>query len=149
MGFILTLAASIIETHKGKSTNMGARQNAWAKRRRQQLIELLGGCCQHCGRTRKLEIEHIDGCTWADRRSKLSPPQRVTIYWREYENGTPLTVLCRRCNARKGTQTRDAGMRLVRLDKSRETDQERQRLLFQMRPTVQPRGTLDVESLPF
>jgi 5-methylcytosine-specific restriction endonuclease McrA len=71
----------------------------WAKRKRAELIEKLGGCCVHCGSTRRLEFDHLEPRTWIARN--LSQWGRMTRYIREAAEGK-IQLLCRRCNYRKG-----------------------------------------------
>jgi hypothetical protein len=61
------------------------------------LVDALGGCCAKCGATKKLEINHVDGCTWIQRR--VSSHARLLRYLNEYRAGVRLNVLCRSCNA--------------------------------------------------
>lgn len=79
---------------------MAKRQREWAKRRRNDLVMLLGGVCVECGATTKLEIDHVNGRDYDIRR--LCPSARVSRYWREYREGIPLTVRCKECNTRRG-----------------------------------------------
>jgi 5-methylcytosine-specific restriction endonuclease McrA len=78
---------------------MGLRQRTWARKKRAELIELLGGQCALCGSTDNLEIDHINGRTWLVR--KVDPSWRVSIYWAEYRSGVPLQCLCGDCNTAK------------------------------------------------
>lgn len=66
------------------------------KKRWQSLIDLLGGKCQRCGSKIDLSIEHINGRTWDV--TAYSWPSRIARYWREYNQGVPLTCLCLTCN---------------------------------------------------
>lgn len=75
---------------------MGKRQREWAIRKRQELVQLLGGVCANCGSTEDLEIDHINGRDY--KLEETSSDQRVTRYWREYNAGVPLRVLCADCN---------------------------------------------------
>ena len=64
------------------------------------LIHVLGGRCEECGATERLEVDHKDGAGWSHRR--MSSHQRVMRYVAEYRAGIPLRVLCRSCNAKDG-----------------------------------------------
>lgn len=75
------------------------RRVAWARRRRQELIALLGGQCVDCGTTSDLEFDHTHPRDWEPR--KLNRWHRMSRYWRDYLAGI-LTIRCRSCNARKG-----------------------------------------------
>jgi hypothetical protein len=63
---------------------------------RKGLRLLLGGRCRECGTTQKLEIQHVDGCTWVQR--KLNTRSRWYRYLKEYREGVRLELLCRSCN---------------------------------------------------
>lgn len=65
------------------------------------------GRCARCRRTLSadwLEIDHPTGCTW-DKRAR-NAWCRVAIYWREFQEGVPLRVLCRSCNGSDGYRFR-------------------------------------------
>lgn len=83
------------------------RQAAWAQRKRDELIDLLGGkCAQENGSCRgALQIDHIYGRDWDTR--KYSQKGRVIRYWREYREGLAtgrpiLQPLCGKHNKEKG-----------------------------------------------
>lgn len=61
------------------------------------LLQHLGGCCAHCGTTRRLEVNHIDGTTWVQR--PLGREQRWLRYLDEVRSGVRINLLCRSCNA--------------------------------------------------
>lgn len=68
---------------------------------RKQVIELLGGCCAHCGftDTRALHVDHVHGGGKKDRKSFVS----VTAYLKYVidVNGTGYQCLCANCNCIK------------------------------------------------
>jgi hypothetical protein len=66
------------------------------RRLRARLRAALGGRCAHCPSTRRLEVDHVDGCTWVQRR--LNSEHRWYRYWAEYRAGVRLRLLCRSCN---------------------------------------------------
>ena len=72
------------------------------------LVLLLGKKCDVCGGTLLdvLEIDHPKGRRWS-LRSKNSLT-RALRYCAEYACGTPLRVLCRRCNAVDGARRGNA-----------------------------------------
>lgn len=80
-----------------------AQRHAAARARRanqlkQQLIEHLGGCCEECGCTTCLQINHIYGRTWTPRQ--LTHYRRVLRYWQEARHEPPLiNLLCETHNA--------------------------------------------------
>lgn len=79
---------------------MSARQRTWAKRKRRELIEILGGKCSDpaCSTPEAdLEIDHVNGRTWEPRKYELS--WRISRYWQEYRDGVELRVLCKSCNS--------------------------------------------------
>ena len=68
---------------------------------RDALIEALGNICANwqsgCQTPGdNLEIDHVDGCTWDQRRAGRAA--RTLRYAREYRAGVPLRILCRSCN---------------------------------------------------
>jgi hypothetical protein len=77
----------------------GKRRRAY-HRRRQVLIERMGGCCHNdeCGAIYQLEFHHRNGKSYVTRR--LNRLRRITRYEREFLAGD-LALLCRSCNARK------------------------------------------------
>lgn len=82
---------------------MARAQREWAKRRRLELIRLLGNACAHCGLsaaladdTRRLHIHHVDGRNWDIHAHDQSA--RVSQYWREYLAGVRLMVVCDECH---------------------------------------------------
>jgi 5-methylcytosine-specific restriction endonuclease McrA len=76
---------------------MGKRQNEWAARVRQKLIEQLGGKCTAWGDTdpEKLEFDHINGRYYIV--NELSSSHRMSVYRREAAAGE-LRLLCSPCN---------------------------------------------------
>jgi len=76
-----------------------ARHASWAQRKREDLIEKLGGKCVKCGTREDLEIDHINGRDWNPR--EYSQKGRVIRYCREFVLGL-LQVLCGTCNKEKG-----------------------------------------------
>lgn len=86
---------------KLQNTNKSERLGLLKK----MLIQALGGKCVHCGRVRRLEINHIDGTTWVQRQ--LNSYDRWMRYVKEYREGIRLNILCRKCNAgwRPGNDT--------------------------------------------
>jgi hypothetical protein len=72
---------------------------AWARKKREELIELLGGKCHKCGSKNKLEFHHKYVREWV--AAKKSRWQRMVLYRREYDAGE-IELSCRHCNARDG-----------------------------------------------
>jgi hypothetical protein len=77
---------------------------------RAALRAILGGACALCGAAERLEVDHVAGCTWVQRR--LNSRDRWARYWREWLAGVPLRMLCRPCNAARNQWTH--GTRLER-----------------------------------
>ncbi len=71
----------------------------WAKRKRRELMELLGNVCAHCGTDENLEFDCISPRGDAHHRGEAS--QRMCFYRRQFREGN-LQVLCSVCNGRKG-----------------------------------------------
>lgn len=75
------------------------RRRMYAKRR-QALVDALGGACLRCGSTENLTIEHVDGRDYNIR--KLSCFQRVKKYMEELRSGVRLCLYCLECNSSYG-----------------------------------------------
>lgn len=82
---------------------MARRQREWAKRKRLELVSLLGGRCVDCGEDRPqvLCVDHKLPRRWDLR--KLDPSGRVSRYFREFRRGV-LTVRCVVCNSSKAVR---------------------------------------------
>jgi 5-methylcytosine-specific restriction endonuclease McrA len=72
----------------------------WARKRRDKLRQLLGGCCVQCGTTKKLEFDHINPATRTWDLRSVGYVRSMTLYWRDYDQGL-LQLLCRKHNAMK------------------------------------------------
>ena len=68
---------------------------AWAARKREELMEQLGGACAGCGTKTKLEFDHPKGRKWV--ASKKSRWMRMVLYRREAKQGL-IRILCETCN---------------------------------------------------
>lgn len=68
-------------------------------RKREKLMEEMGGKCVGCGRMNLLEFDHIFGITWV--AASVSSHQRLIRYRKEWEDGL-LQLLCGPCNKIKG-----------------------------------------------
>lgn len=78
---------------------MGKAEKEWAKRKRRELMALLGNVCAHCGADENLEFDCISPRGHRHHRGDAS--QRMCFYRRQFREGN-LQVLCTVCNARKG-----------------------------------------------
>jgi 5-methylcytosine-specific restriction endonuclease McrA len=88
--------------------NTTAYNADWARKRRDALIEKLGGACARCGQTAEesgyaLEFDHPHGRDWEPR--KLNRWSRVVRYERDAEAGR-LRLLCKQCNSADGAGRR-------------------------------------------
>jgi len=81
--------------YTGRHDTRSAYENELADRLRQQLFEMLGGCCAECGAVAPLEIDHPAGRDWKPR--KMSRYRRHRIYAREADEGK-VRLLCADCN---------------------------------------------------
>lgn len=77
---------------------MGARQKEWARRKRVELTELLGGKCAQCGSTEGLEFDCKQAC--GDRHHRMDTSARMSFYRAQHKAGN-LQLLCSPCNTRK------------------------------------------------
>lgn len=80
---------------------MGQRQKDWARRKRDELFIIIGRQCARCPSTTDLEFDVIIPVGNDDHHRRYSWDQRMTFYWRQYEDDN-LQVLCKSCNAIKG-----------------------------------------------
>lgn len=71
---------------------MGMRQKEWARKARQELMNILGGCCATCKTTKDLEFDCI--LNRGDRHHKLDTSARMSFYRAEHMRGN-LQILCR------------------------------------------------------
>ncbi len=78
---------------------MGRAEKEWARRKRRELLELLGNVCAHCGTTENLEFDCIR--PRGDKHHRGEASQRMCFYRRQFREGN-LQVLCNMCNGRKG-----------------------------------------------
>jgi hypothetical protein len=78
---------------------MSKRQKVWARRKRQELMTLLGSVCAHCGTNENLQFDCIFPRGSRHHRGDVS--QRMCFYRRQFREGN-LQILCGVCNARKG-----------------------------------------------
>jgi hypothetical protein len=70
------------------------------KRRKDELVALLGGCCEKCGSKENLTIEHKEGRDYSI--SKLSSNMRLKKYKEEFLAGVKLAIRCLPCNSADG-----------------------------------------------
>ena len=78
---------------------MSREAKDWARRKRVELMTLLGNVCAHCGGDENLEFDCI--YPKGDRHHRGEASQRMCFYRREFREGN-LQVLCNVCSARKG-----------------------------------------------
>ena len=78
---------------------MGKAEKEWARRKRRELMALLGEVCAHCGTNENLEFDCIR--PQGDRHHRGDASQRMCFYRRQFRLGN-LQVLCGVCNARMG-----------------------------------------------
>ena len=74
---------------------MGLRQREWARRKRNELKQLMGGVCAECGTRRRLEFDCIE--PQGDWHHRAEYSQRMTFYVRQFTSGN-LQLLCERHN---------------------------------------------------
>jgi 5-methylcytosine-specific restriction endonuclease McrA len=78
---------------------MAARQKEWARKRRELLIRLCGGCCVKCGSQEQLTFDCIT--PQGQGHHKLDTSHRMSFYFREFHLNN-IQLLCHSCNAVKG-----------------------------------------------
>lgn len=97
---------------------MAKRQKLWAKRKRKELIDALGGCCKKCGTEDDLCFDCI--IPTGDEHHKGSTDQRILFYLKMNKIGN-LQLLCQKHNSSKGSreqripELREIGKILIRL----------------------------------
>jgi len=77
---------------------MSARHKLWAKRKRAEMIERLGGACAICGTIEGLEFDCI--IPQGDRHHRMDTSARMSFYHAQERAGN-VQVLCHHCNAQK------------------------------------------------
>lgn len=78
---------------------MAKRQKEWARRKRQELLDLYGEVCAECGDTSCLTFDCV--VPMGSEHHGLDTARRMTFYWRQHAAGN-LQVLCQSCNSSKG-----------------------------------------------
>jgi len=86
---------------------MSRQAKEWAKRRRAELMELLGGKCHWCGESdpTKLTFDCIEP-TGHDHHAG-STDQRMCFYLRQHRERDNIQILCFGCNGLKGSAILD------------------------------------------
>lgn len=77
---------------------MAKRQRAWAKKTRETLVELLGGCCVACGSRASLELDCLE--PQGHYHHTLDMSRRASFFRRQYQANN-LQVLCTVCHLHK------------------------------------------------
>lgn len=82
---------------------MAKRQKEWARRKRAELLERLGGKCKICGTDKELEFDCI--IPQGEAHHRFDTSHRISFYLRQLYVGN-LQILCHDCNAKKGRRER-------------------------------------------
>lgn len=83
-----------------RSTNKNTlRRRDWFKKKKAELVQMLGGHCVACGSIVDLTFDHICGRDWDIRA--VHSTKRIRIYKQEAEEGK-IQLLCLSCNSSKG-----------------------------------------------
>lgn len=77
---------------------MGARQLEWARKRRMEIVQTLGGFCIHCRTEEKLEIDCIVPTHHTARSRDASS---LVSHYNSQLKINNLQLLCDRCHGRK------------------------------------------------
>lgn len=78
---------------------MSKRQREWAKKKRVELLTILGNKCKHCGTTEHLEFDLLIPLGHAHHHYDTS--WAMSFYRQQHERGN-VQILCKKCNAKKG-----------------------------------------------
>ncbi len=78
---------------------MAKAQKEWARRKRRELVAVLGGVCAICGSVEDLGFDCIR--PMGDAHHRYDTSQRMCFYRRQFAEGN-LQLLCNSCNGRKG-----------------------------------------------
>lgn len=82
------------------------KRRAYYARKKQELIDFLGGACAHCGTTKNLTFDHKEGWrTWEPR--EVHSTKRLRLYTEDALNDL-LQLLCASCNSAKCDSAEDA-----------------------------------------
>jgi 5-methylcytosine-specific restriction endonuclease McrA len=87
---------------RGKAASWQSRKEwtvAYYHRKRQELINEMGGKCTQCGLLFDLEFHHLKSRSWVANRS--SRWVRLARYRREWRRGE-IILLCHQCNLSAG-----------------------------------------------
>lgn len=90
------------EKRRGQNRRRHQRLREQAKALHTKLVGELGGICMLCqedGTNAPLSIDHINGIGWDKAHNKYNSVDRVRRYYKEYQAGVPLRVLCVPCNS--------------------------------------------------
>ena len=79
---------------------MSAYAKEWARKAREELMQILGPICAWCGATEDLTFDCIEPT--GDEHHKGSTDQRMCFYRKQHRDHDNVQVLCDSCNARKG-----------------------------------------------
>ena len=77
---------------------MGARQRKWARKRRAEIIEILGGCCRVCRTDEKLELDCIISTGHCNRCREQSA---LVSFYNKMLKENNLQILCESCHSKK------------------------------------------------
>jgi 5-methylcytosine-specific restriction endonuclease McrA len=85
---------------------VGRSQKNWARKARQSLIEVLGGCCCMCKTSDSLEFDCIE--PQGDEHHRMDTSARMSFYRSQFRIGN-LQVLCSDCHSLKTAADRLSG----------------------------------------
>jgi 5-methylcytosine-specific restriction endonuclease McrA len=92
-------ASGIARVSKSKEVKMGKRQKIWARAKRDQMMNLYGGECAHCGATENLTLDALNP-TKRRAHHRMDSSARMSWYSAQHRKNN-LQILCRSCNSRK------------------------------------------------
>lgn len=107
---------------------MSKKEKARGRRRRKELLEILGDKCAWCGTTEKLEFDCI--IPQGDKHHRKDAAARMDFYWQQHRLGN-IQILCSLDNRQKSITDADFLQRLSQMkEEAAQRQQEKEEVPF-------------------